>query len=261
MSPSKESYDPHYFEPLFAAEEKHFWFVARNKVISSLARKALVDINKPAILEVGCGTGNVLQSLEKEFPSANLTGMDLFSEGLRFARQRTQCRLIQADLASPPLKMKFDLVGMFDVLEHIKEDQSVVRQIFHLVKPGGLFMVTVPADPRLWSYFDLASRHVRRYTLDGLRQTILQAGFIEEFLSPYIAITYPAIWLGRKAIDTAIASQDLQVQHHAEKEFRIIPVVNEIVCAVLSLESAWLSYGRKLPFGSSLVMLARKPLT
>jgi tRNA G46 methylase TrmB len=70
MSPSKESYDPHYFEPLFAAEEKHFWFVARNKVISSL-RESPGRYHKPAILEVGCGTGNVLQSLEKEFPSAN----------------------------------------------------------------------------------------------------------------------------------------------------------------------------------------------
>ncbi len=261
MSPSKESYDPHYFEPLFAAEERHFWFVARNKVISSLAHKALTGIKTPAILEVGCGTGNVLQSLEKEFSSANLTGMDLFSEGLRFAHQRTKCGLIQADLAAPPLNTKFDLVGMFDVLEHIKEDQAAVRQIFKLVKPGGLFMVTVPADPHLWSYFDIASRHARRYTLNSLRQTIIQAGFTEEFLSPYIAFTYPALWIGRKAIDSAIASQELQVHHQAEKEFRIIPVVNEIVCVILSLEAAWLTKGRKLPFGSSLVMLARKPIT
>lgn len=261
MCPSKESYDPHYFEPLFAAEERHFWFVARNKVIRALARKALAGIDAPTILEVGCGTGNVLQTLEKEFPTAHLTGMDLFSEGLRFAHQRTHCGLVQADLAVPPLKIKFDLIGMFDVLEHIKEDQANIRQIYHLVKPGGLFMVTVPADPRLWSYFDLASHHVRRYTLESLRDTILQAGFVEEFLSPYIAITYPAIWLGRKVVDTTITSQDMQVQELAEKEFRIIPVINEIVCAILSLEAAWLSEGQKLPFGSSLVMMARKPVT
>ena len=121
-------------------------------------------------------------------------------------------------------------------------------------------MLTVPADPRLWSYFDLASRHVRRYTLDDLRKIVVQAGFTEEFISPYIAITYPAVWLGRKAVDTAMSNQDRQVQQQAEKEFRIIPVINELVCSVLSLEAAWLSSGHKLPFGSSLVMLARKPV-
>lgn len=260
MSPSKESYDPHYFEPLFAAEERHFWFVARNKVICSLTKNAISGIKNARILEIGCGTGNVLQALEKNFPDDRIIGMDLFQEGLQLARQRVNCPLIQADLAHPPIDMDFDLVGMFDVLEHIKDDRAVLKQIFQLVKPGGFLLLTVPADPRLWSYFDLASHHVRRYTQIGLRETVLQAGFAEKFISPYIAFTYPLVWLGRKSVDNSIDARKLQVQEQAEKEIQIIPVVNEILRGILGLEAVWLSRGKTLPFGSSLVMLARRPL-
>src|SRR5512133_2005177 len=183
MSPSHESYDPHYFEPLFAAEERHFWFVARNKVICSLARKALRGNPTGQILEVGCGTGNVLQALEKEYPAEQLTGMDLFQEGLQFARRRVHCGLVQADLAFPPFNRPYDLLGMFDVLEHIKEDQVVLDHAFRLVKPGGWLLLTVPADPALWSYFDVASHHVRRYTLPELQEKVQKAGFIVDFSS------------------------------------------------------------------------------
>lgn len=261
MSPSTESYDPHYFEPLFAAEERHFWFVARNKVICALSRKAVSGIVDPHLLEVGCGTGNVLQALEKNLPQTQIFGIDLFHEGLSFARRRVKSSLIQADLASPPVKSTFDLVGLFDVLEHIKEDTSALRQIFRLVKPGGSLLLTVPADPRLWSYFDLASHHVRRYTADELREKVTEAGFDVEFLSPYITITHPFLWLGRKTIEKTISFQESEIQKSAEKEFKIIPIINEIICGLLSFEAGWLEKGRTLPFGSSLVMTARRPVT
>jgi 2-polyprenyl-3-methyl-5-hydroxy-6-metoxy-1,4-benzoquinol methylase len=258
MSPSQESYDPRYFEPLFAAEERHFWFVARNKVICSLAKKALKQVNGVDILEVGCGTGNVLQALEKDFPGANLTGMDLFQEGLQFARRRVHCGLVQADLADPPFNRQFDLLGMFDVLEHIQEDRRVLAHAFEQVKPGGWLLLTVPAEPKLWSYFDVASHHVRRYTLQELNEKVQQSGFAVEFSSPYIAATYPLVWLTRNTKEKSGSNDELSVQNKAEDELKIIPVVNEIIRGVLSLEADWLFRGRKLPFGSSLVMLARK---
>jgi SAM-dependent methyltransferase len=260
MTGIQESYDPRYFEPLFAAEEHHFWFVARNKVISSLVRKALSGrTDQVQMLEVGCGTGNVLHELEKQFPDAVLLGMDLFHEGLSLARRRVKCPLVQADLALPPFVKSFDLVGIFDVLEHIKEDRSVLDQLFKVVKPNGWLLITVPADPRLWSYFDVASHHIRRYTLKELSTKVKTAGFNIEFASPYIAATYPIVWLNRRSKGDPGSVEDASVHRQAEEELRIIPVINDIFRGILGLEAAWLSRGNHLPFGSSLVLLARKP--
>lgn len=261
MSPSQESYDPRYFEPLFAAEERHFWFVARNKVICSLTKKALAGKRNVSILEVGCGTGNVLQALEKEFPDAQLVGMDLFHEGLQFARRRVHCGLVQADLAFPPLARSFDLLGMFDVLEHIQDDQTVLQHAYRQINPGGWLLLTVPANPNLWSYFDVASHHVRRYTLSDLSEKVHSAGFQVELASAYITATYPILWLNRRGKGSSGEAEDSSIQSQAEDELKIIPVANEILRSILSLEAGWLAAGRTLPFGSSLVMLARRPIT
>ncbi|MEI8132224.1 MAG: class I SAM-dependent methyltransferase [Leptolinea sp.] len=260
MENNRESYDPRYFEPLFAAEERHFWFVARNKVISAMVQKALAGrMEDVHLLEVGCGTGNVLRVLVQEFPEAVLLGMDLFHEGLRLAQKRVKCPLVQADLAFPPFSKLFDLVGLFDVLEHIKEDQSVLDQLCRVVKPGGSLLITVPADPRLWSYFDVASHHVRRYTLEGLISKVQSAGFEIEFASPYIAATYPIVWLNRRINGDAGNGEDASVHRKAEEELRIIPVVNFLFRVILGMEADWLARGNHLPYGSSLVLLARKP--
>ncbi|HEX7557335.1 MAG TPA: class I SAM-dependent methyltransferase [Leptolinea sp.] len=258
MSPSQESYDPHYFEPLFAAEERHFWFTARNKVISSLVRKSLTDRTEVHLLEVGCGTGNVLRALEKEFPDFHLVGMDLFQEGLKFARRRVNCALVQADLAYPPFGRLFDLIGLFDVLEHIKEDNLVLKHIFEMVRPDGWMLLTVPANPSLWSYFDVASHHVRRYTVEDLREKVQSAGFEVQFASPYMSATYPLVWFNRHSKNKAAINDESKVQSQAEDELKNIPVVNDILRGILSLEAGWLSRGNLLPFGSSLVLLAHK---
>lgn len=261
MAETRDSYDPRYFEPLFATEERHFWFVARNKVISALAQKALAGrTDQVHLLEVGCGTGNVLRELEKCFPGAALLGMDLFYEGLNLAQKRVHSPLVQADLAFPPYNKQFDLVGLFDVLEHIKEDNTVLDQLFRVVKPGGWLLITVPADPHLWSYFDVASHHVRRYTLDELDLKVKSAGFMIEFASPYIAATYPIVWLNRRSKGNTGNVENASVHRQAEEELKIIPVVNDIFRGILGMEAAWLSRGNHLPFGSSLVMLARKPI-
>ncbi len=261
MSPSKESYDPRFFEPLFAAEERHFWFVARNRVICAMAKKALGDESNVSILEVGCGTGNVLRALEADFPQAQLTGMDLFHEGLLFASRRVSSGLVQADLAYPPFKRPVDLLGMFDVLEHIQNDTDVLCQAEKLIRPGGWLLLTVPSDPNLWSYFDVASHHVRRYTEKELTDKVENAGFVLQFSSPYIAATYPLVWLARTAREHTGSEDAGSVESRAEEELKIIPIANEILRGILSIEASWLSNGHRLPFGSSLVLLARKPLT
>jgi SAM-dependent methyltransferase len=125
------NFDPEYFSKLWEVEDKHFWFQARNKVIAAIVQRIVNDL--PAgyrVLEVGCGTGNVLRHLERVCKHGHVIGLDLFHEGLRYAKQRVTCALVQADLHRPPFRTGFDLIGMFDVLEHLDRDEVIRRRLF-----------------------------------------------------------------------------------------------------------------------------------
>jgi SAM-dependent methyltransferase len=260
---SRQSYDPEFFSKLARIEDEHFWFRTRNRVIATLAEQITHDWPKGyRLLEVGCGTGNVLRALEKTCADGIVVGMDLFAEGLAFARKRTSCALVQGNLEQPGFGVPFDLVGIFDVIEHLPDDVKIFRLLHAMLKPGGVLLLTVPAYPSLWSYFDESSHHCRRYGPDDLRGKLLKTGFKIEFLSPFMASIFPLLWLVRRfrsvrrrkpyenseALDRALTL----------KELKIVPVVNELLASVLKQEARLIKLRHVLPFGASLIAAARR---
>jgi SAM-dependent methyltransferase len=207
------------------------------------------------ILEVGCGNGNVLRFLERAAAGKNpVVGMDYFGEGLEFARRRTTCPLIRGDLRSPPFEHPFHLVGMFDVLEHIPDDGEALEHLRETMEPDGILMLTVPADPALWSVFDEASGHCRRYTTDSLRRAAEAAGFRVERLTPFMASIYPLVRLKRGMTQ----GRRVTAEQAVAEELKIVPVLNGLLYRMLAAEGEWLTSGHSLPFGSSLMAVLRK---
>lgn len=256
------SFDARCFAPLFAAEDRHFWFRSRNEVITTIVSQVTGSLGRRySVLEIGCGTGNVLGALERSCAGNVVVGMDLFDEGLKFARRRVGCALVQGDVGAPPFGRTFDVVGLFDVLEHLLEDTEVLAEVWKLVAPGGVMVLTVPAHPSLWSYFDEASHHCRRYTEDELARKLVGAGFQLEYLSHYMATLFPMVWMGRRvaalknrlSIGKARSRSDMVAD-----ELRIVPVLNGLIFGLLALEARLISRRRRLPFGTSLVAIARK---
>src|SRR5712692_7658765 len=197
----ESSYDPSCFDALAEVEEKHFWFRARTQVISTLVRQVTADLSPGyRVLEVGCGTGNILRALQEVCPAGSVTGMDLHPEGLRYARRRSSCSLLQGDIHQPPFTSAFDVIGAFDVLEHLPDDARVLRDLEAMLKPGGTLLVTVPAHPSLWSYFDEYSHHCRRYTRVGLQQKLEGAGYHIEYMTEYMTAILPILWLSRTLV-------------------------------------------------------------
>ena len=196
---STDTFNPDFFESLFASEDRHFWFQARNRVIAALVRQ-LTSAWPPGyrVLEVGCGTGNTLRVLESVCTNGLVVGLDLFAEGLRFARSRVQCPLIRGDIRRLPFLPSFALIGLFDVLEHLPDDIAVLRHLREVLLPGGQLCLTVPAHMSLWSYFDEASHHCRRYEPAELEGKLGQAGFEVEYVSQYMRLLYPLMWFGRR---------------------------------------------------------------
>ncbi len=250
-------YDPFFFDRLAQVEDEHFWFRARNHLILGLARGISSSLKRcDLVLEVGCGTGNVLRVLESACPNCRLVGLELWHDGLRHARTRSRALLVQADIGNSPFGEQFDLVGMFDVLEHLTDDQETLRLVHSALRPGGKLLLTVPAHQSLWSYFDEASRHCRRYSAEGIRQKLEDAGFEVEFLTQFMACIFPVVWSYRKL--AGLRGNTNSARQLASEEFRLVPVLNGILAALLHLEAKWICRGHSLPLGTSLVVVARK---
>jgi SAM-dependent methyltransferase len=258
-----QSYDHTFFQYLFDVEDKHFWFRSRNRIISALVQRFTAKhIGKCRVLEVGCGTGNVLRNLKEIYPSSLIVGMDLFFEGLRFARSRTSANLVQGDLGRPPFINQFDVIGLFDVLEHLQFDRQVLQDLKEMLREDGFLILTVPAHPTLWSYFDEASHHCRRYQPDQLRQKLIEAGYDIEYISQFMMAIFPIVWLGRRlsALRRRLfgGHSEKSVGKMAIQDLRPIPVINEALSCLLSIEEWWLAKGNSLPLGTSLLVVARK---
>ncbi|MDZ7267789.1 MAG: class I SAM-dependent methyltransferase [candidate division KSB1 bacterium] len=257
-----QSYDPAHFEPLFAVEDRHFWFRARNRILATVMRQITAALAPGyRVLEVGCGTGYVLSMLSGICSQGSVIGMDLFAEGLRYARRRTACALVQGDLNASPLRQRFEVVGLFDVLEHLPDDVGVLRLLHEHLAPAGRLVLTVPACPSLWSYFDEASQHCRRYTLDELGHKLRQAGFQIDYATYFMFSLFPILWLGRKLSGTSrnggggSATGTAELAH---RELRVMPVINEVLHFLLAQEAHLIARRVQLPMGTSILALAKR---
>lgn len=252
-------YDAQHYQVTSEVEDRHFWFRARNAALSVVASQIADQLPpEPKILEVGCGTGNTLRVLEKACPGGTLVGIDLLGEGLRYAQHRTSALLARGRIDQLPFRTKFDLVGLFDVLEHVEDDREALVHLHRVLKPGGALLLTVPAHPHLWSAFDEESHHCRRYTPACLQARILGAGFQIEYLTQFMASTYPLVLASRRVRDIAcLVRKNPPPPHAVAEDLRIRPVINGVLTSLLTRE-AWLLRRRwRLPIGTSLLVAAR----
>ena len=259
----RQSYDPDFFSELARIESEHFWFRTRNQVIATLVEQTTRNwADGYRVLEVGCGTGNVLQALERACPRGIVVGMDLFAEGLAFARKRTSCPLVRGDLERPGFGVQFDLIGAFDVVEHLSDDLRVFRSLHSMLKPDGVLLLTVPAHQSLWSYFDEVSHHCRRYEPNDLRRKLNQTGYEIEFLSEFMASIYPLLWLVRRVRSFRRRTRNLKSAEAdlalTLEELRIVPIVNGLLTFLLTQEARLIKSRFVLPFGTSLAVAARR---
>jgi 2-polyprenyl-3-methyl-5-hydroxy-6-metoxy-1,4-benzoquinol methylase len=161
---------------LWTAEDTHFWHAARNAWIASL----LVAYGAPPprrVLEVGCGSGNVVRKLIEV--GYEVTGVDTDRRLIEKAYERCKsATLVIGDIARlpPPLQGPYDVIGFFDVLEHLDKPEDLIRAALHWAQPGTLIIATVPALRSLHSVIDDLSGHKRRYEVGELARTFLDVG-------------------------------------------------------------------------------------
>lgn len=252
------SFDPNYFGALTEADDKHFWFRARNRILEALLSQLAAEVPKDArVLEVGCGTGNVTRALVRVFGAASVVAMDPFAEAVEVARKRTGCEVVCGDL-STPVPGPFALLVMCDVLEHLEDERASLEAVRARLAPGGRLLITVPAHPRLWSSFDEEAGHFRRYEVEGLRLALEQAGFRVDYASEFFALLFPGMWAVRRlsGVRANSARGREKSRRTALAQANRVPVLNPIMEWLLSREVPLIARRKRLPIGTSIVALA-----
>lgn len=167
-----------FFQEESAGDQHFIDRASRDHAIFQL-KKHLADRENPTILEIGCASGFLLRRIQKEFQHANIIGSDAISVPLyKLADTLPNIPLFQFDIGCCPLPdNSIDAVVILNVLEHIENDSLAVEQIYRILKPGGVVIIEVPANPDLYGVYDQVYKHFRRYSLAGLSATVSQCGF------------------------------------------------------------------------------------
>ena len=235
---------------LTAAEAWHFWFQARRQLVTWALRRFFGEARR--LLDVGCGTGFVLEGLQHE-AQLELSGCDPLVTMLTIAQRRVPAAfLFQAEATRLPFDQEFDAILALDVLEHIDADQEALDGIRASLKPGGGLVVTVPQHPSLWSAVDEFSHHRRRYGRVELQRKVRAAGFEIVRCTSCFTLTLPFVAASRWA-------RRHTATFDPAAELRIPRAANAVLHALLECERGLIKAGVSLPAGSSLLLVARRP--
>lgn len=251
LAAGNQGYDPAYFADLYSLEAHNYWFRARNALLTWTLRKYFRAARM--FLEIGCGTGFVLAGVARAMPQLTVHASEVSSSGLPFAAQRApHAELFQMDARAIPFVEHFDVVGLFDVLEHIEEDAAVLAQAHRAIRRGGGLVITVPQHPFLWSQYDEHAHHVRRYAARELRAKVLRAGFRVVMMTSFVSLLLPLMMLTRRLQMKPVADYDVLA------DLRVGRFSNFVLETILAIERALIRIGIRFPAGGSLLLVARR---
>lgn len=224
-----------------------FWFRGKRSLISGMLRKHLNGTGKPAIVNIGAGTGDDLDVIA---PFGNVYASDVDEESVAMIPDNFCYEKRVADACALPYDDAFfDAAVAFDVLEHIENDKKAVSELFRVLKPGGVFIFSVPAGSDIFSGHDRALGHFRRYDKEDV--VTLFSGWKKEVLNYWNSLLYPLAAAKRKSKK----SMEDKIQDQT-----VSAPIGHMLSVILKMEARLLVAGVQLPKGLSIVGVMRKPM-
>jgi SAM-dependent methyltransferase len=241
--------DERLMKAMLDVDEHHWWYRGRRQIIQAELDRLALPV--PArVLDAGCGSGRTLEQLA---PLGSVSGVELNEDAAEVARGRGDFDVHIGRLEALPWESAtFDLITCLDVIEHIPEDRLALRELRRVSKPGAWLLVTVPAYPALWSQHDEANHHQRRYVRPTLRSAALDAGWTMERMTSFNTL----LLLPAAAVRLAQRGRHANADYTPDLELG--PAwLNGVLERPMRAEARWLSRGRTLPAGLSLLALLR----
>ncbi len=249
-----------YYKEYYDLERQHWWFVAREKIISNYLKKIIaakiVTKQDLKILNVGCGPGRSSQYLSS---FGEVTSIEYDKECCEFASERTGLQIINGSITALPFQDEmFDLVCAFDVIEHVEDDELAVSEMKRVTKKEGVIFITVPTFMSLWSHHDVINHHFRRYKLGQIEKLFVAEKNGNVIFSSYFNFfLFPAIYLVRKVSNLLQFSKKRPGSGSDFEAFKP-GFLNNVLFNVMYFESKFINNNIKLPFGVSLLYTWKK---
>jgi len=244
--------DARVYEQFANLQENHFWFIGRRNIFFDLLEREVGAGGGRKVLEIGCGAGGMLSPLRR---FGTVYGVDIATDYVRACQERRLARMVVGSGdALPFADGTFDIVALFDVIEHIPDERATLAEVRRVLKPGGTAFFSVPAYQFLYSQNDRVVHHQRRYTATHLCRRLNDAGLRVKKVSYFNTMLFPLIaaavvtlklkdrWFGLPPGETNL-----------DHEFR--GPLNSLLAWLMSSERFLLRH-MSFPFGHSLLAMA-----
>lgn len=254
---SKISYPKEGNYSCYQIEDKSFWFIHRNNIILKSV-KAFPPNTKGPIFDIGGGNGFVAKKLiENGF---KVVVMEAGMTGAINAARRKIKNVICASFNDCKFKSNtIPGVGLFDVLEHIKNEKKFLKNIHTILEPNGILYLTIPAHSFLWSNVDSYSGHFRRYSLKRICENLKNAGFKIEYNSYFFWWLIIPIFIFRVMPYIIFKKSNRKRLLKREENFHLIPfAIKKLICFFNQKELKKIQNLEKIFFGASIILVARK---
>lgn len=228
--------------------DSHWWWVARRKLLRRLLNRLIGGDRKRKILEVGCSSGSNLRMLQ-DFGTVH--AMDIHRPSVEYCRMRFPGIRIYDGGIPDPLRDSYDVICLFDVLQHIEDEDGALEWIDDHLAPGGVLLLTVPAFDFLSFGHDALERHFRRYTKSTLLAALSER-FEVAYTSYFNTHLFPALAAVRFV--QRLRRQDAR---DSDGTTGSRGISNRVLQTVFAAERLWLP-ALRLPLGVSLFAAARK---
>ena len=249
-----------YYKEYYDLERQHWWFVAREKIISNYIKKLIFEKSfqnqNLKILNIGCGPGRSSQYLS-EFGKVVSIEYDKYC--CEFASEKTGLEIIHGSITELPFDdQSFDLVCAFDVIEHVEDDQLAVSEMKRVAKDKGIIFITIPALMSLWSHHDVINHHFRRYKLSEIERLFAKVKDGNRIFATYFNFfLFIPIYLIR-TISNLVKSGKNRPGSGSDFEAFKPGIMNDLLFNLMHFETKFINKNIKLPFGVSLLYTWRK---
>ncbi len=244
-------YNAQGLDNLYALEEKHFWFTIRKEYIFQIIKQFIPMSEK--IIEIGAGTGNVSRYLQSN-GYKNISVREMHLSGLKYAKSYGIKKCYQFNLLDTPFDDEFDAVCMFDVLEHIKEDDFALQNVNKSLNRKGKIVLTVPSHMWLWSRDDAVAGHKTRYTKKELINKLEDNGF-EIIKARYFFISIIPLLFLRTILKRDDKSEVKEIEF--SNNISMNSLLSDVLLFILRVENK-INYLLPNMFGGSLLIIAKK---
>lgn len=230
-------------------ESVHFWYRAMDELTLDLL-KNYTDGETNRLLDAGCGTGGFSKKMEI---LGEVTGVDINDTALVYCRKNKLTKAVKASILSLPFPDNFfDIITCLDVIYHkgVSDDISALKEMHRVLKPGGLFVLRVPAFELLRGNHDKIVQTRHRYTAKEIKKKIIVSNF------KIIKLTYANMILSLPVFIKRTAEKLLKMPKKSDL-YPPSTILNELFYNIMKKENILLKR-MNLPFGSSIICLARK---